>query len=142
MYFSGICNKLYIYNKIIFNCHFFYFWHNIFYFRKKFTNRINRLQNNLDENYSFREEKEINKLISKLKSPCKQIDEYDTFNKTLQRINQFNSNIIPEWVGQLDENRTRIWNELIHTRRIVVNHEGNKLDIPRRTLKIRRNINN
>jgi hypothetical protein len=79
-------------------------------------------------------------MINKVKTTTKEIDEYGIFNQTLMKINSYNNNTIPLWATQLDDFQKGLWNELIHTRRIVVNYSGIKLDVPRRTLKIKRNV--
>ena len=94
--------------------------------------------NSESNNYTSREEKTILKMISKLKTCCKEIDEYETFNRTLQMINSIDSRILPQWEGGLSQEQRAMWKELLHTRRITVNYSGTKLDVPRRTVKIRR----
>ena len=89
--------------------------------------------------YSSKEEKQIYKLIAKLKAPCKEKDEYDAFNRTLHKLNSFNAGIVHQWESELNEMQRTLFRELVHTRRITVNYSGMKMDVPRRTVKIKRN---
>jgi hypothetical protein len=83
----------------------------------------------------------MTKLISKLQTPIKSKDEYEIFNQTLQKLNVFNCSIISQWESQLPEYQKNLFKELMHTRRITVNYSGMKMDIPRRTVRIKRDLN-
>lgn len=103
---------------------------------------MHRLHSNSESNnYTSKEEKQILKVIDKLKSPCKEIDEYETFNRTLHKINSIDQRVIPQWENTLSEEQKAQWKELLHTRRITVDYSGTKLDVPRRTVKIKRSDN-
>lgn len=106
------------------------------------TDKLRKLHNSKDLNFTTKEEKQVNKFISKTKTPNKDIDEYGIFNQTLFKVNSFNNSIVNHWISQLNEQQKTLWNELIHTRRITVNYSGVKLDVPRRTLKIKRSDDN
>jgi hypothetical protein len=86
----------------------------------------------------YKEEKHLNKLTSKM-GLFQNIDEYDIFNKCLLSINNFNNEIIPQWEESMNQVQKVIWRDLIHTRRIRVDFSGHKFEIPRRTVKIKRN---
>jgi hypothetical protein len=92
--------------------------------------------------HSLKEEKQIQKLITKLKYPTKEIDEYSIFNNALQNLNIFNNQILTDFIAMLNDPQKYMWNELIHTRRINISHSGIKMDVPRRTVKIKRADNN
>ena len=83
--------------------------------------------------------KQIQKLIAKLKTPSKEVDEYEIFGRTLQNLNSLNSQVLTSFVNILTEPQKYMWNELTHTRRIQVSYSGMKMNVPRRTVKIKRN---
>ena len=85
------------------------------------------------------DEQSINKIISKHPNKSKNIDEYSVFNRTLITINSFNQGKIIQWEKQLNDVQKCLWNELLHTRRIKIDHSGVKVDVPRRTVRIKRN---
>jgi hypothetical protein len=107
--------------------------------RKKLSKKIQKMNNNM--NFSLKEEKQMLKLISKLKSPSQHVDEYDRFSSTLHNLNNFNSKVIIDFSNKLNDAQKFMWNEILHTRRIQVNYSGIKMDVPRRTVKIKRNDN-
>ena len=86
-----------------------------------------------------KEDKQIQKLISKLKTSINEIDEYDIFSRMLQNLNNINSQVLADFVNILNEPQKYMWNELVHTRRIQVSSSGIKMNVPRRTVKIKRN---
>lgn len=89
-------------------------------------------------NYLAKEDKQIQKLINSLKTPLVSSDEYQFFHQTLSNINSFNRELLSGFTNLLNEPQKHMWNELVHTRRIQVNHSGLKLDVPRRTVRIKR----
>ena len=95
--------------------------------------------NNFTNNIS-KEDKQIHKLISKLKSKVNEIDEYNTYYKMIQNFNTLNSQCLLDFINLLNEPQKILWNELIHTRRIPVDCSGVQMNIPRRTVKIKKNM--
>ncbi len=88
-----------------------------------------------------KEDRQIIKLIESLKSPIKESDEYNTFCTMLKNINSLNPKLIDDFVNILNDSQKFMWKELIHTRRIEVNCSGEKINVPRRTVKIKREGN-
>ena len=68
-------------------------------------------------------------------------DEFKIFNDTFHSIKNIDENLMNEIMNDFDKNETSIVYNLLHVRNIKVEYNGEKFEIPRRTLKIKRNFN-
>ena len=68
-------------------------------------------------------------------------DEYKIFNETFLRIKSNNEQLINDIFNQSNKRETSIIYNLLHVRNIRVEYNGKQIEIPRRTLKIKRNKN-
>jgi hypothetical protein len=89
----------------------------------------------------MKEDKEFIQLTAKLQTPSKDVDEYNIFSKTVQQLYSIDNKFFDEWLTRLGEQERNLWNDLIHTKRIKVEYSGYRIEVPRKTLKIKRNPN-
>ena len=68
-------------------------------------------------------------------------DEFRVFSETFQRLKNENENIVNELIIGLTREETLDLYNLIHVRNVKVEYNGAKIEIPRRTLSIKRNVN-
>ena len=68
-------------------------------------------------------------------------DEFQVFSETFQRLKNENENIVNELIIGLTREETLDLYNLIHVRNVKVEYNGSKIEIPRRTLRIKRNVN-
>jgi hypothetical protein len=84
------------------------------------------------------EERELLSKISNAELPIKTVDEYSIFSQTMQSLYHRDQQYFDDWMNTMKENEKLVWRELIHTKRIQVDYSGKKIDVPRRTVKIKR----
>jgi len=89
----------------------------------------------------MKEDKDFIQITSKLKTPSKDLDEYSIFSRTVQQLYSLDNRFFDEWLTRLGDQERNLWNDLIHTKRIKVEYSGTKIEVPRKTLKIKRNPN-
>jgi hypothetical protein len=71
------------------------------------------------------------------------LDEYEVFNKSIQKLKQSQNSIIDIWINKLNETERQILNNILTIRRIEVINNQESYNIPRKILKIKKqNINN
>ena len=68
-------------------------------------------------------------------------DEFQVFSETFQRLKNENENIVNELIIGLTREETLDLYNLIHVRNVKVEYNGSKIEIPRRTLRIKTNVN-
>ena len=88
------------------------------------------------------DDKMIFDIINKAIYPTKQVDEFDYFCKALNSIAKTDENTYNSWVSIFNDNEKLLWQELIHTRRIQVSYKDMNINVPRRTVKLKRNEQN
>ena len=67
-------------------------------------------------------------------------DEFKIFCETFQRLKDENENFFNEVINDLTRDETVDLYNLLNVRNVKVEYNGTKIEIPRRTLKIKRNI--
>ena len=98
------------------------------------------MNKNINEEF-MKEDKEFLQITAKCKTPSRDVDEYNIFSRTIQQLFSVDNKFFDEWLTKLGEQERAMWNELVHTRRIKVDYSGSKIDVARRTLKIKRSPN-
>ena len=68
-------------------------------------------------------------------------DEFKIFDDTFHKIKNIDENLINEIMNDFDKEETSFLYNLLHVRNIKVAYNGELFEIPRRTLKIKRNFN-
>ena len=68
-------------------------------------------------------------------------DEFKIFNETFQRMKNENENLVNEMINGLSREEIVDLYNLLQIRNVQVDYNGTKIELPRRTLKIKRNIN-
>ena len=68
-------------------------------------------------------------------------DEFKIFSETFYIIKNRDENILNDLLASLDYEQKKIINNLIYVRNIKIDYNGKKIEVPRKTLKIIRNIN-
>ena len=68
-------------------------------------------------------------------------DEFQVFSETFKRMKNENENIVNELIIGLTRDETLDLYNLLHVRNVKIEYNGSKIEIPRRTLKIKRNLN-
>lgn len=89
----------------------------------------------------MKEDKEFVQITSKFIAPSKDVDEYNIFSRTVQQLYNLDNQFFDEWLTRLGQQERNLWTDLIHTKRIKIDYSGTKIEVPRRTLKIKRNPN-
>ena len=70
----------------------------------------------------------------------KNSDVYQYFTNTLNFLKNYNQGLIDNFYNSLNNNDKKTLENLIHTRQVKINYKNEEYSIPRRTVKIRRNI--
>ena len=68
-------------------------------------------------------------------------DEFKIFSETFQRMKNENESFVNEVINDLTRDETVDLYNLLNVRNVKVEYNGIKIEIPRRTLKIKRNMN-
>ena len=96
-----------------------------------------------DSENDIGEYKEIKDLIAKTINPIKNIDEFKMFNEFLLFLKNNQNEIYLNWEKTLDEKQKSLVNKLFGTKRINISGDDNtNMQVPRRIVSIKRNINN
>ena len=95
-----------------------------------------------NEENDLSEYKEIKDLIEKTINPIKNMDEFKLFKELLLFLKNNGNEVYLNWEKTLDEKQKQLVNELFGTKRINISLENNNnIQIPRRIVSIRRNLN-
>ena len=70
----------------------------------------------------------------------KNSDVYQYFTNTLNFLKNYNQGLIDNFYNSLNNNDKKTLENLLHTRQVKINYKNEEYSIPRRTVKIRRNI--
>ena len=104
--------------------------------------------NFIDENDEFDEEEDleyysdknnINKSINQIDN-INNSDVYENFTTTMKHLKELKKQLVLNFVNSLFNSDKKILENLIHTREVETNYNNQKIYIPRRTVKIKRNI--
>lgn len=99
-----------------------------------------------DENdnnfYNYNTEKEIQDLYKITICKYKNIDEFNIFRATVNNFCSKNYDLYNNWFNQLSEKKKENFNNILNMKRITLMNDDNNNNIPRKILKIKRNINN
>jgi hypothetical protein len=68
-------------------------------------------------------------------------DEFKLFSETFFRIKNKDENLLNELLKEYNNEENKLLYNLLYVRNVQVEYNGNRFEIPRRTLKIKRNIN-
>ena len=91
-----------------------------------------------DKNNNFM--KDIKMAIKNYENIIK-CDEFKIFSDTFVKIKNEDENLMNEIMNEFNKDETAFLYKLLHVRNIKVEFNGVQIEIPRRTLKIKRNIN-
>lgn len=91
------------------------------------------------------EEKEVNEIHDKVIGPSRYFDEYEIFRKCFEKIKSNSSDLVDAWVNKLNSREKEHLQNILLIKRISItnnNSENSVITIPRKVLKIKREITN
>ena len=94
-----------------------------------------------EEDEEFNEYKEINKLAKITINPVRDFDEFQNFNALLNYLKQNKTDVYNSWENSLSEDKKIEINKLLGVKRIKIKYNDNSVNVPRRIVSLKRNIN-
>jgi hypothetical protein len=111
-------------------------------FKVNFTDDSEESDNDDEDENELSEYNEIKDLIKKTINPIKNMDEFKMFRELLLFLKNNQSEIYLNWEKTLDENKKNLVNNLFGTKRINISGDNyNNVQVPRRIVSIKRNLN-